>query len=151
MDIDINNQSLPVAVNLLGEQAKINIVLDRFGLAQLGVEPEQIPVTLKMRGVKARSALRAMSSQYNLGIAVIGDSVIVTNEELAMQRQMRQKVNVDFDKVQLATALKQLGRETATNLLVDRACKKNRKHKSLCRLKMFLWRQQFACWRRWRV
>ena len=67
-----------------------------------------------------------MSSQYNLGIAIIGDSVIVTNEELAMQRQMRQKVNADFDKVQLATALKQLGRETATNLLVDPRVKKRR-------------------------
>src|SRR5262249_2023277 len=77
------------------------------------------PVNLKLTGVKTRTALRTLLAQYNLGFAVLGDTVVVTTEDLALQRQMRQRVTVDADKVTMAQALKQLSRDTGTNLLLD--------------------------------
>src|SRR5262249_43175860 len=93
-------------------QTKINFVLDRFSIAQSGIDPEQSPVSLKLHNVKRRTALRMMLNQYNLGYAIVGEAVIITTDDMAVQRQLKQRVSVDFDKGQL-------GGETATNLMVD--------------------------------
>jgi len=120
IDLDMTDQSLNQAITQLREQTKLNIVLDRMTIVNMmGMDPEQSPVTLKLQGVKVRSALRTMLSQHNLSFAIVGDTILVTTEEMAMHRQMRQRVNVDLDKVQLSAALKQLSKETATNLTVD--------------------------------
>lgn len=119
LDLEIADQPLNLAVNQLREQTKLNFVLDRVTLANMGVDPDQSPVNVKLTGVKVRSALRTLLAQYNLSYAVVGDSVIITTEEVAMFRQIRQRVNLDLDRVQLGTALKQLAKETGTNLVVD--------------------------------
>jgi hypothetical protein len=66
-----------------------------------------------------------MLNQYGLTYAIVGDSVVVTTEDMAVYRQLKQRVNVDLDRVQAAVALKQLARETATNLLVDARAQKD--------------------------
>src|SRR5260370_9919660 len=66
-----------------------------------------------------RTAVRSMLGQYNLSFAIVGDSVLVTTDEMAMYRQMRQRVNIDCDSAEFATAIKQLARDTATNLIID--------------------------------
>ena len=120
IDLDMTDQSLNQAITQLREQTKLNIVLDRMTVINLmGMDPEQSPVTLKLQGVKVRSALRTMLSQYNLGFAIVGETVVVTTEDMAMHRQMKQRVNVELDNVKLDAALKQLSKETATNLTVD--------------------------------
>lgn len=118
-DLDISDQPLHLALAQLKEQTKVNFVLDRVTIANMGVDPEQTPVNVKLQNVKLRSALRTMLGQYNLSYAIINDTVVVTSEDMAMHRQLRQRVNVDFDRVQLGAALKQLARETATNMVVD--------------------------------
>ena len=45
--------------------------------------------------------------------------MIVTTDDMAMVRQMRQHVNVDLDKVEFAAALKQIAHETGVNLVLD--------------------------------
>jgi type II secretory pathway component GspD/PulD (secretin) len=120
IDLEMTDQSLNQAINQLREQTKLNIVLDRMTVINLmGMDPEQSPVSVKLQGVKVRSALRTLLSQYNLSFAIVGDTIVVTTEDMAMHRQMRQRVNIDLDKVSLATALKQLSRDTATNLTID--------------------------------
>ncbi len=42
-----------------------------------------------------------------------------------MVRQMRQRVNVDLNRVELARALRQLARDTATNVIVDTRAEKD--------------------------
>ena len=117
--VEIDGQPLHLALNQLKEQSGINFVLDRFTIQQLGLDPEQIQVNFKAKDVKLRSAVRSLLGQFNLGIAIVGDSVIVTTDEMAMYRQMRQRVNIDFDSAEFATAIKQLARDTATNLIID--------------------------------
>jgi len=121
-DFTIENGTLQSALTDIAEKGKFNLVLDRFTLLnQLGIDPNnaQFPVNLKLTNVKTRTALRSVLAQYNLGYAVIGDTVVVTMEEQATHRQLKQRVTVDLDKTPASAAFKQLSRETGTNLLVD--------------------------------
>ncbi len=93
----------------------------------MGLDPEQTPVSVKLKDVKVRSALRTILTPYNLSYAILGDTVLITSDELAMFRQMRQRVNIDFDKMEFTAALKQLARDTATNLIVDQRVDKEAK------------------------
>jgi type II secretory pathway component GspD/PulD (secretin) len=117
--VDINEQPLTHALNQIREQTKINFVVDRMLIQQMGYDPEQMPVSAKLKDARARTCLRAVLGPYNLGYAIIGDTVLISTDDMVMQRQMKQRVSIDLDKVDLAAALKQLSRETATNLLLD--------------------------------
>jgi hypothetical protein len=118
-DLDVSDQPLPLAIAQLREQTKINFVIDRQAIANMGIDPDSTPINVKLQNVKLRAALRTLLGQYSLTYAVIGDTVVITSEEMAMYRQLRQRVSVDLDRVQLVTALKQLSRETSTNLVID--------------------------------
>src|SRR5262249_16578614 len=118
-DLEITEQPLHLAVNQLREQTKVNFVIDRQILAVMGFDPEQMPVNIKVQNTKLRSALRSMLGQYQLTYAIIGDAVVITTEDMAIYRQLRQRVNVDCDRTQFGDALKDLARQTGTNLLLD--------------------------------
>jgi type II secretory pathway component GspD/PulD (secretin) len=117
--LEATDQSLNTALSRLREQTNINFVVDRQTLQQLGLDPEQLHVSVKLNDVKARSCLRSLLAPYNLGHAIVGDTVLVTSDEMAMHRQLQQRVTLDLDKVELATALKKLARETAANVVLD--------------------------------
>ena len=51
--------------------------------------------------------------------------MVITTEDVAMVRQMRQRVNVDLNRVELARALRQLAHDTATNVIVDTRAEKD--------------------------
>jgi hypothetical protein len=118
-NVEIIDQPLELAIAQLHELTKLNFVLDRLTIQQMGVDPSSAAVNLKLQNVKWRTALRTMLGQYNLNYAIVGETVVVTSEDMAMVRQMRQRVNIDLDRVQMSAALKQLARDTSTNLLVD--------------------------------
>src|SRR3984893_4729534 len=124
IDVDIAEQPIVNAVNQLKELTKVNIVLDTMTLAQNGIDVNSSPVTVKQTGGKGRAALRTMLSQYHLSYAIIGDSVIITTEDMALYRQLKQKVNVDVEKTAFETALKDLARETVVQILVDKKVNK---------------------------
>src|SRR5258708_1089079 len=117
--LEIADQSLSAALNQIREQTKINFVVDRFTIQQLGYDPEQMVVRGKVKGGEARRCLGAVLSPYNLGYAIIGDTLLISTDDMAMHRQMKQRVSIDLEKVDLAAALKKLSKETATNLLLD--------------------------------
>jgi hypothetical protein len=117
--VEITDQPLELAVAQFHELTKLNFVLDRLTIQQMGVDPGNAAVNLKLQNVKWKSALRTMLGQYNLNYAIVGETVVLTSEDMAMARQMKQRVSVDLERVQMAAALKQLARETSTNLLVD--------------------------------
>jgi type II secretory pathway component GspD/PulD (secretin) len=76
-------------------------------------------VTVKRKDEKVSEVLKAIVKPYNLGYAIIGDSVFVSTDDMAMLRQLKQHITVDIEKVELAKALEQLKRETATNIVLD--------------------------------
>jgi hypothetical protein len=124
VSLEIDEQPLNLAINQLKEQTKINFILDRVTLAALGMDVEQIAVKMKLKDVKLRSALRTLLSPYNLSYAIIDDTIFISTEDVAIQRQMRQRVSIDLQEVEFAKALKQLARETGTNLVIDGRVKK---------------------------
>jgi hypothetical protein len=119
INLDIDQQPLALAIAQVHEVTKINFVLDRVTLAQSGIDPDQMTVSLKLKDVKVRSALRSLLTPYNLNYAILGDTVLVSTDEVAMLRQVRQRVSIDLEKIELGKALRQLARETGTNLILD--------------------------------
>jgi hypothetical protein len=117
---ELNDQPLQQLVNQMAEQLKFPIVIDRTAVMHLGIEnPNESQASLKVKDVKLRSALRTLLSQYNLSFVVVGEALLITTEEMASFRQLRQRVNLDLSEVQLAKALADLGKSTGTNLVLD--------------------------------
>jgi hypothetical protein len=128
--VKIDKQPLTAAIDMLKEKGKVNLVLDTLSIQQqLGWVPEQppAPVDVDLKDVKLKSALRTVLGPYSLSYVVLDDTVLVTTEQTALLRQMSQRVNVDLDQVEFGQALKQLGRETGANLLLDSRVDKDAK------------------------
>jgi len=120
--LNIDGQSLGAAIAQLRDKTKLNIVLGTPAITgQLGSPPDGTPVAAQaeLKDVEARAALRALLDPYDLTFVVLGDSILITTEEAATARQMRQRVSVHLDKVELVAALKQLARDTGVNLPLD--------------------------------
>jgi type II secretory pathway component GspD/PulD (secretin) len=117
--MDFAESPLPAVLSQLGERAKVPIVLDRATIQQLGLDPNEMPVTARLKDVKLKAGLRTVLAHYNLGYAAIGDTIVVTTEDVAQQRLLRQSVDVDVADQSLADELKRLGRVTGVNLVID--------------------------------
>lgn len=122
VSLSLVNEPLKGALDHLRERTKVNFILDQATLQQMGIDTggeESLPVNVNVKDARARTALRTMLSQYNLGYAIINDSVVVTTTEMAIYRQLRQAVSLDLESVPLHTALKRLARQTGTNVMLD--------------------------------
>jgi len=119
--VDYSSQSFQEAINHLRQKTKINFVLDMQSLQQMGIgfDEQPTPVLLKVDNGKVKTALQKMLSPYHLTYVILGDSVMITTEDMAHYRQMQQRVSVEVKDVPLASALKKLADETAVNLLID--------------------------------
>ncbi len=118
--IEITEQPLFLALNQLREQTKINFILDRLTIQQMGMDPEQMPVTLKLKDVTVAEAVKQVIKPFNLNYAIIGDAVFVSTDAMTMHRQLKQRITVDIDKMELAAALESLRKETGMkNIKLD--------------------------------
>lgn len=116
--------SLLEAVQHLKEKSRINFVLDLTALQQVGIgmEDNTMPPTVHLKGDrngKLRTSLQRTLNGYNLSYVILEDSVLITTDELGLQRQLRQRVSVNVTDSPLSGALKELARTTGINLLVD--------------------------------
>jgi hypothetical protein len=120
VSIEVANRTLEDAIKLLRDETKINLVLDRATLSQNGIEPAELAAdNVKLRDVKARIAIRSVLAPFNLHYAIVGDTLLITTEEMAVYRQMKQRVSLDLDRVEFGSALKDLARDTGVNLILD--------------------------------
>jgi type II secretory pathway component GspD/PulD (secretin) len=117
--VNFEGLTLAAAIDSLRELAKVNFVLDRATIQTMEISPDDTPVTMKLTNVKLRTILKSLLSQYKLAYVVEQEIVLITSEQAAIDRQVHQRVSVDFDQVPLEKALKQLGKETGTNLVLD--------------------------------
>jgi type II secretory pathway component HofQ len=134
--IEIADKTLEQAVTELKDLTKINFTLDRQALAGIGVMqfPQAFPggvppgfnpgqpagnVSLKVKDVKVRDALKQLLAGENLTYVILADSVLITTEPMAAHHQLKQHVSLDLDAVPFKQAVKQLARETGANLIVD--------------------------------
>lgn len=117
--IEISEQSLSMAINQLKDQTRVNLVVDRTMLNQMGLDPDSIPVSVNLKDARLQTVLRTILRPQNLSFAIIGDTVLISTDDMCMHRQMKQRIRVDLEGTELSTALKRLARETGTNVLFD--------------------------------
>lgn len=119
--LDYSSASLEDIVGHLKERTKINLVIDQMVLQSGTVDfnPNGNMIQLKTAGSKVRQALQQLLNPYNLTYVIVGESVLITTEEMAAHRQMRQRVSVDFDGVPVHKALRDLARAHGVSLVID--------------------------------
>jgi hypothetical protein len=123
ISIKFDNMTLAAAIDALRKQTNIKIILDSQTIAQtLGYAPEQSPPcgAIELKDVKARTALRTVLAPYNLGYIRYGDALLVTTEDMAMMRLLKQQVTIDIDKGDVAGALEQIAHDTGVNIILDK-------------------------------
>ena len=118
-DFEFKDLNLAAIITTIAEQYKIQIIIDRNAVMQMGIAPEEMIVELNMKKTKLRTALRALVSQYNLTFAVADGTLLITTEETAVYRQLKQRVDVNYDNVPLQTAVKELAVKCGVNVVFD--------------------------------
>jgi len=117
--LEFSDVPLQTVLTQIGDNAKVNVVLDKVSAMQTGQDPAEMHVTVRLKDVKLKAGLRSMLAQYNLSYVVLGDTLLVTTEEVGTTRLLRQPVDVDVSGEPLADSLKRIAQTTGTNLVVD--------------------------------
>jgi hypothetical protein len=125
-DLEINEQPLDVAVNLLREQTGINFVIDQVAvpppvgsvLAQMAPYGS-LRLTAHVHDKPIREALVRLLEPHNLTYVIVGDTVYISTPEKAAERQFSHTVHIDVDAVPLKEALLRLAAESGANILPD--------------------------------
>jgi type II secretory pathway component HofQ len=120
--IDYSGQSLTDVLNHFREKTGVPLNIDQFALMQMGVpglDPNPGQVTLKATNEKAGQVLRKLLNAHQLCYVVFEDSLLVTTEDMAAMRQMRQRVSVDLDNVPFDKAVRSLAKNHGLNLVID--------------------------------
>lgn len=125
--LDFANQSLPTVLSAIGDDSKISIVLDRAAIQSSGMEPNEMMVDVHLKNTKLRNGLRTLLGQYNLSFGIVGDHVFVSTEEAVINRQLKQRINVEVEDKPLSTVVKDLGKRYGINILLDPRCTKQKK------------------------
>ena len=119
---EFKDLTLGAVVKTIAEHYKIQIVVDQTILTQLGISAEEMAVELNNDAktkTKLRSALRAMLAPYNLTFATVDGTLLITNEETAVYRQLTQRVAVNVTDVPLQTAVRDLAGKCGVNVVFD--------------------------------
>jgi hypothetical protein len=147
-DLEITNQPLDAAVNQLREQTGLNFVLDHtavppsplaanlLGGAAVAGDQAGSYAHLRLDGQfhnqPLRVALTRLLRPHNLAHALVGDTILITTKEKAIDRPLEQPVSLNADAAPLSALLKQLARDTGANLVLDpRAAKEGQATLSL--------------------
>lgn len=128
--LDYTGSSFQEVLQHLKDKTKVNFQIDMLVVNQLGLfnfddgmgNPGMPQMQFKIKGdrsTKVRTSLQRMLDPYSLTYVILGDSVLITTEEMGLHRQMRQRVSLNLKETRLDTALKDLARSTALNMILD--------------------------------
>ncbi|MEI7687123.1 MAG: hypothetical protein WCL32_19060 [Planctomycetota bacterium] len=118
--LDYQGNSFGEAINHLKDRTQLPIQLDQVALQQMGLV-DGIPVNIELRNVrgKVRTALQNLLANHNLTYVILEDSLVITSEEAAIARQMRQRVALDLNEVPANKALRDLAKQVGVSLVLD--------------------------------
>lgn len=117
-DMNYQGRTLNDVINDLKEKSKVPVILDNT-VYQFGLDPNQPVVTVNLKQVKLKDGLKAVLAPYNLKYGLTQDGLFISTEEGVITKQLRQRVSVDCDGTEFATAAKQLAADTGANVVVD--------------------------------
>lgn len=116
---DFQNNNLSGVLTTIGEQYKIQITLDKMVLMQSGFDTDSLNVQFTKKDVKLRTAIQSIISEYNLTMTVLSDCLLITTEEMAVYRQLKQRVSMDYEEVPLAKAMKDISNRYGVSIVID--------------------------------
>ena len=123
ISVDYSGQSLTDAINHLRDRTGIAINVDNASLTMMGMNPDinngGQQFLVKAANEKVSKILRKLLGAYGLSYVLFEDSVLVTSEEMAVLRQMTQRVSVDLEEVPLKKAVRELAKKHGLNLVID--------------------------------
>jgi len=119
--IDYNGQSLTDVLNHFRDKTGVPINIDQTALMQGVPVPDGNvgQVTLKATNEKASQVLRKLLNAHQLCYILFEDSVLVTTDDMATMRQMRQRVSVDVEDIPFNKAVRNLAKNHGLNLVID--------------------------------
>jgi hypothetical protein len=123
MPLLYSGNSMDDILNFLKNRTGVTFEMDRqmlemYGLAVFPQAPG-VNIDLKIEKGKVGRGLQQFLSKYRMDYYIAGDRVVITASQLALARTMRQPVEVDFQNVTLAGALKKLESATGTTIFLD--------------------------------
>src|SRR5262245_23398609 len=82
VSLEVSEQPLAGVVAQLADLGKVPVIVDRNALQSMGIEPTEAMVNLRAKEMKLRTALRTVAGQHGLSVAVVGDHVLVSTEDV---------------------------------------------------------------------
>lgn len=122
--VDFTGQSIEEVLNHVRDKSGVPISVDDQTLGMLGmnfVRPDGQPMQfqIKANNEKTSQVLRKFLNNYRLSYVLFESSVLVTTEEMAVVRQMRQRVSINLEEVPANRAIKDLAKNHGINLVID--------------------------------
>lgn len=122
--VDFNGQSLTEVINHVRDRTGLPISIDEQGLLAMGMDPGGNdglgqPFRVKATNEKAGQVLRKFLNNYRLCYVIFEESILITSEDMAVLRQMRQRVSVNLEDVPAKKAIRDLARANGINLVID--------------------------------
>jgi type II secretory pathway component GspD/PulD (secretin) len=132
-EIEVPARPLHDAVKLLSEQTGVTFAFDPdlvkvaaaatdfIGPPAPGTAPDAPALVVEMYATDQplRVALKKALDPFGLSAVVVGDRIVIARQAVAPELQMRQPVTVDADRRELADLLRDLGRRTGANVVLD--------------------------------
>jgi hypothetical protein len=120
VSFDYQGNSFGDAIAHLKERTQLPIVIDQVALRQRGIG-EGTSQTVELRNVrgKVKQALQQLLNGFNLTYVILEDSLLITSEETAVTRQMRQRVPIELTNVSADKALRDIAHKAGISLVFD--------------------------------
>jgi hypothetical protein len=117
-DMKYENKSLNELIGDVKAKSKVAITIDPI-VFQFGFDPNQPTINVNLKQVKLKDGLRQALAPFNLKCGLTKEGLYISTEDGLTTKQLRQRVSVDCDGTQFATAAKQLAADTGVNLVID--------------------------------
>jgi hypothetical protein len=118
--LDYQGNSFNEAIGHLKDRTQLPVLVDQMALQQMGlVDGGPVNVELRNTRGKIRQALQHLLASHNLTYIIIEDSILITTEETALNRQMRQRIPIDLNEVPAGKAIREIARQAGVAIVVD--------------------------------
>lgn len=119
ISLKAEGKTLAEVVEMLREEAKVDVAIDGPGLQQFGIDVNTPAVNCDLKDAKVRDVLKAVLAKYNLRCGVTANGLLVSTEDGLITKQLRHRVDVDATERGLGDLLKSLADQTGANVVLD--------------------------------
>lgn len=119
VNLKAENKTLAEVVEMLREEAKVEVAIDGPALQQFGIDVNNPAVTCDLKDAKVRDVLKAVLGRYNLRCGVTAGGLVISSEDGLLVKQLRHRVDVDAADRPLGDLLKSLADQSGANVVFD--------------------------------